>query len=193
MKRGVWIGTAGVALAVIAFFILMGLIYKQARIDEVKSADAIVVMGASQWNGEPSPVFAARLDHAYDLYRAGYAAKIILTGGVGDGEKFSESSAGKKHLLGKGVAVDALFLEEEGRTSWQNLKNIVNIIKAQNISSIILVSDGFHMFRLKKMSHDLGIVSYASPAKKSPITGVAELKYVAREVWVFVVYLVFKI
>lgn len=179
-------------MAVTVFFILAGLIKRQSRIDEVKRADAIVVMGASQWNGEPSPVFKARLDHAHDLYKAGFAQKIILTGGMGEGEIFSESYIGKKYLIDNGAAAD-IFLEETGRTSWQSLKNIVNIIKEKNISSIILVSDGFHMFRLKKMMNDLGVVNYASPAKKSPIAGRAESNYIAREVWVFVLYLAFNV
>lgn len=177
------------------FFILAGLIYRQSDMDEARSADAIVVMGASQWNGAPSPVFAARLDHAQDLHKAGYAQKIILTGGVGKGEKFSESSVGETYLVNKGLAKEDIFLEEIGRTSWQSLENIVNITKTQNIKSIILVSDGFHMFRLKKMARDLGIVSYASPAQNSPIVKnkTIESKYIAREVWVFLLYLAFNI
>ncbi len=195
MRRGIWVGEILVFIAAVLFFILAGLIYRQSNIDEIRQADAIVVMGASQWNGEPSPVFKARLDDEYDLYNNGYAPKIILTGGVGENEEVSESSVGKKYLENRGLANDALFLEETGRTSWRSLSNIVNVIEAKNINSVILVSDGFHMLRLKRMASDLGIINYAVPVKNSPIVKnkIIEFKYAVREIWVFILYLLFKI
>lgn len=195
MKRVIWAGVILIIMTAVVFFILVGLIYGQLGIDEARPADVIVVMGASQWSGKPSPVFKARLDHAHDLYKSGYAQKIILTGGVGEGEIFSESYIGKKYLVDKGIAAADIFLEETGRTSWQSLNNISKIIKTQNINSVILVSDAFHMMRLRKMANDLGIINYASPAKDSPIAKnkIIEFKYVIRESWVFMLYLLFKV
>ena len=179
----------------IVFISLVCFIYGYSFKDEAQKADAIVVLGASQWSGEPSPVFKARLDHAYDLYTEEYAPVIILTGGVGDKEKLSEAFVGKNYLIGKGINKQVLFLEEEGRTSLQSLKNISATLGEYKIDSIILVSDGFHMMRLKKMADDLKIVNFVSPATNSPIdkNNFAKFKYIMREAVVFCLYRLFKI
>jgi uncharacterized SAM-binding protein YcdF (DUF218 family) len=174
---------------------LLAKIYYYSDIDNRKKADSILVLGASQWNGEPSPVFKSRLDHAYGLYRDGYAGNIILTGGIGEGEKISEAAAGKKYLAEKGTNDSNIFMEEKGRTSWQSLNEADKILKEHSFKSVILVSDGFHMMRLKKMTEDLGISSYGSPVKKGPVSNNwrALFKYAVRESVVYVLYLLFKI
>ena len=184
---------------VVGFSALIFRIYKQSMIDEVLethvSVDTLVVLGASQWNNQPSPVFKSRLDHAVDLYKDSYAPNIILTGGVGEGEVSSESSVGREYLISKGINKDVIYIEEQGRTSWQSLNQVARILKKQNLRSVILVSDGFHMMRLKKMAADLNIESYASPVKTGPVTKnkFEEFKYILRETLVYVAYLLFKI
>jgi len=170
-------------------------IYYYSDIDNRKKADSILVLGASQWNGEPSPVFKSRLDHAYGLYRDGYADSIILTGGTGKGEEISEAAAGKKYLVKKGIDGFKIFMEEKGRTSWQSLNEADKILKEHNFKSVILVSDGFHVMRLKKMTEDLGINSYGSPVKNGPVNNNwrALFKYVVRESVVYVLYLLFRV
>jgi uncharacterized SAM-binding protein YcdF (DUF218 family) len=184
-----------IVVTITGFTVLFWQIYHQSRIDEAQKADAIVVMGASQWNGEPSPVFQSRLDQAYFLYSKNYASTIILTGGIAKGEIISESSTGKHYLIQKGVKANAIFIEEKGHTSWQSLKEVALIANHYGLRSIILVSDGFHMMRLKKMTHDLGLTAFSSPALESPIAKnkIVELKYVMRECIVFILYLLFKI
>lgn len=177
------------------FIGLITSIYYYSHIDDAQDADAIVVLGASQWNGAPSPVFKARLDQAYLLYQEEYAPFIILTGGVGDGEEMSESQAGKDYLIQRGILEDKILLEEEGQTSWQSLNQVTQIIQSNKFNSIILVSDGFHMMRLKKMVKDLDIKALSSPALESPInkSKLNKFKHVVREGGVFILYLLFKV
>lgn len=179
----------------ISFSILVLKIYIQSAIDEAEKADAIVVLGTSQWNGNPSPVFMARLDHAFVLYKNNYAPKIILTGGVSDEESISESLVGKNYLMIRGISQEVIYIEEEGHTSWQSLKQVAKILEEQNLNSVILVSDGFHVMRLKRMAKDLGIKSLASPVIDSPIAKnrITEFKYLLRETVVYMGYLLFRV
>lgn len=186
----------GLAVVFILFFAILFIkIYSYSFFDNAQKADAIVALGASQWNGEPSPVLKARLDHALSLYENNLADKFILTGGIGRGEKISESQAGKDYLIQKGVDGQNIFIEENGRTTLQSLKEVKNILSKQNFNSAVLVSDGFHSFRLEKMAVDLGIKVFISPAKESPVekNRMAKFKYIARECVVFVLYRLFKI
>jgi uncharacterized SAM-binding protein YcdF (DUF218 family) len=174
---------------------LTGKIYYYSKIDNVRHADAIVVLGASQWNGQPGPVFKSRLDQAYDLYSKNFSEKIILTGGVSKGENFAEAQAGKIYLLEKGIKESDIFMEERGKTSKESLNEVARILKEQNLDTIILVSDGFHMMRIKKMVDDLGVEAYVSPVKDGPINKnkLVQLKYCIRESWVYVMFLIFGI
>jgi len=178
---------------VLAWIFLIGRIIYCSGIDDSQRADAIVVMGASQWNGKPSPVFRARLDHALELYLSGFSDRIVLTGGVGAGEIISEAVSGRNYLSDKGVRSEHMFLEEKGRTSKESLDGTAKISTDKDIRSIILVSDGFHMMRIRKMTGDLGIISFVSPVKNSPINddALTLFKFYIRESWVYVLYLVF--
>ena len=177
----------------LAFYVgLVARIYSYANINEARKADAVVVMGASQWNGKPSPVFQARLDHAFSLYQAGFSSKFILTGGVGNGERLAESEVGKDYLIEKSVPGQKIFREEVGQTSLQSLKQVAQILEQQKMDSIILVSDGFHMMRLEKMAEDLGIEAYIS-ATQGYMSNLAEFKYIMRESLVYLLCLLFKV
>jgi uncharacterized SAM-binding protein YcdF (DUF218 family) len=183
------------ALAVIGLALLCGLIVLQGRRDDVvtnvRVVDALLVMGAAQWDGHPSPVFEARLSHALDLYRRGVAPRIILTGGVAPGDRYSEAAVAKDFMLQQGVPEQALLIEETSRTSWQNLQASAAIAREQGIVSVLIVSDDFHMLRSLKMAHDLGMRAYGSPARNSPIADNirVEGRYVLREAGAYVVYL----
>jgi uncharacterized SAM-binding protein YcdF (DUF218 family) len=174
---------------------LIGKIYYYSRISDAQPADAIVVLGASQWNGKPSPVFQARLDTAYDLYENKFSEKIFLTGGIGEGEEIPEARSGKNYLKERGVQEDKMFMEEKGRTSKKSLDEVAHIMREKNINSVILVSDGFHMMRLREMANDLGIKAYISPVKDGPINKnkFSQVKSYMRESWVYVLYLIFGI
>jgi uncharacterized SAM-binding protein YcdF (DUF218 family) len=181
--------SAGCLLALVALVCL--LIVLQGRRDDARTADAAIVLGAAQWNGTPSPVLGARLDHALELYRRGYVSHIILTGGVGPGDTTSEAAAGKQYLMARGLPAEALLLDEQGATTWESLRASAVLVRTHGIGAVVLVSDPFHMLRSLKMARDLGMVAYGSPTRTSPISGstVAEAGYVVRESWAYVVYL----
>ncbi|MBU4332567.1 YdcF family protein [Patescibacteria group bacterium] len=184
-----------VMLTIGGFIGLLISIYYHSGIDNAKEADAIVVLGASQWNGTPSPVLKARLDQAYLLYQKGYAPNIILTGGIGREENISESQVGKNYLIKKGLREEAILIEEKAHTSWQSLNQVAQIVQTNNFDSIILVSDGFHLMRLKKMAKDLNLKAFAFPVQESPIAQnkLEKFKYVIREGVVLIMYLLFKV
>ncbi|TRZ77206.1 YdcF family protein [bacterium] len=185
-------------VVIISVFLWLNLvyrIYKQSTINETQQADAIVVLGASQWNGQPSPVLQSRLDHALALYKLNLSDHFILTGGIGENNVMSESLAGKNYLIQQGIIEENIFIEEKSRTTWQNLKEVVNILEQHNFNSVILVSDGFHMFRLQRMAEDLEIINYISPVEKEVIkqNKLTNFKYIIRESVVYVLYRLFKI
>jgi vancomycin permeability regulator SanA len=181
-----------VMLGILSLVILALAILHQARKDEATPADVIVVLGAAQWNGSPSTILKARLDHAYDLYVKGYAPMIVLTGGTGVGDNYSESEVGETYLQRRGVPESAMRTVG-GLTSLQSLQE-AKASELRNGERIILVSDPFHMFRIQHMSEDLGLVAYTSPTRTSPIrpNTPTEYRYVAREVGAYLAYLFLK-
>ncbi len=163
---------------------LLAAIYWQARTDQARPADAIVVLGTAQWNGRPGPTLQARLDHGLALYRAGLAPEIIVTGGRQPGDQFTEAEAGRDYLIGQGVDPAAIRLENEGHDSWQSMQGVAAMLADSPHRSAVLVSDGFHLLRLKLMARDLGLTAWASPVVDSPIRpgGPVEFSYAIREV-----------
>jgi uncharacterized SAM-binding protein YcdF (DUF218 family) len=140
------------------------------RRDEARPADAIVVLGAAQYDGKPSPVLKARLDHAIELYRRGLAQRIIMTGGMGPGDTVSEAMVGRRYAIRDGVPADAILTEGEGLTSLQSMRAVARLMEGHGMKRAVLVSDPFHMLRLKLLSKRVGIEGYTSPTPSSPIS-----------------------
>jgi uncharacterized SAM-binding protein YcdF (DUF218 family) len=189
LLRGLLLTGVSVVLLVA---LVCALIVVQGQRDEARdSAGAAVVLGAAQWNGDPSPVLRARLDHALDLYHRGVVKRIILTGGVGDGDRISEAAAGKQYLLDRQLSAEVLLLDEHSATTWENLQNAADLARANGINTVVLVSDPFHMLRSLKMARDLKLSAYGSPTRSSPISGnrPEEARFVVREIWAYLVYL----
>jgi uncharacterized SAM-binding protein YcdF (DUF218 family) len=186
--RGVLL--TGISATLLAALVC-GLIVVQGQRDDARDSGAAVVLGAAQWNGDPSPVLRARLDHALDLYHRGVVKRIILTGGVGAGDRFSEAAVGKQYLLDRQLSAEVLLLDERSTTTWENMQNAADLARANGIDTVLLVSDPFHMLRSLKMARDLGLSAYGSPTRTSPISGnrAAEARYVVREIWAYLVYL----
>jgi uncharacterized SAM-binding protein YcdF (DUF218 family) len=190
-------GLIVIAVTLLALLgLVCALIVVQGRRDEAQQVGAgqvgaALVLGAAQWNGDPSPVLRARLDHALELYRRGQVRQIILTGGVGSGDTTSEAAAGKQYLIDRGMAADALLLEEQGTTTWESLRNAAPLARTNRIGAVLLVSDPFHMLRSIKMARDLGLIAYGSPTRSSPIAAgsAEETRYILREAWAYMVYL----
>jgi uncharacterized SAM-binding protein YcdF (DUF218 family) len=141
----------------------------QATHDEARAADAIVVFGAAQYNGTPSPVLKARLDHVLELEDLGLAPLVITTGGSGGDPHFTEADVGRDYLIQQGVAENKILSEPTSDTTYQSVKAVAAILRQRNKKTCIAVSDGFHLFRVKLMFNALGITAYGSPAPDSPI------------------------
>ncbi len=148
---------------------LYRIIRQQATRDEAQPAGAIVVFGAAQYNGTPSPVFKARLDHAFDLEERGFAPTVITTGGRGGDPRFTEAGVGRDYLIQKGVAAEKILSETRSETSFESVQAVAGLLEKRHIETCIVVSDGFHLYRIKLMFAALGITVYGSPAPQSPI------------------------
>jgi uncharacterized SAM-binding protein YcdF (DUF218 family) len=138
--------------------------------DMARPSDAIVVLGAAQYAGRPSPVLKARLDHAVSLWKRGIAARLVLTGGRGVGDMISEAEVGRRYVMKAGVADSAILLETEGRTTSASLSAVADIMNEMRLERAVLVSDPFHMLRLQIVSGRLGVESVTSPTRTSPIS-----------------------
>jgi len=155
--------------AVVAEYELYQAVREQAGHDETRAADAIVVLGAAQYNGAPSPVFKARLDHAFELEERNLAPLIITTGGSGGDPKFTEGAVGRDYLIQSGVAAAKIVAETESQTTYKNVRAAARILRQRGAKNCIAVSDGFHLYRIKLMFSAEGIPAFASPALASPI------------------------
>jgi uncharacterized SAM-binding protein YcdF (DUF218 family) len=185
--------TAGFILSILALVVLAIAIVNQARQDEAASADAIVVLGTAQWDGRPSTTFQARLDHAHGLYSAGHADLLVLTGGVAEGDVYSEAEVGANYLRSLGVPDEHLLSVPIGLNSRESLEAASTELLARDRIRVILVSDAFHMFRVKQIASNLGLDPLGSPTTTSPIRpgSPAEQHYVVREIFAYLNYLFF--
>jgi uncharacterized SAM-binding protein YcdF (DUF218 family) len=138
--------------------------------DEARPAQAIVVLGAAQYAGKPSPVLRARLDHALDLWNRHLASLLILTGGTGSGDTTSEAAVGRKYAKKHGVPDSAILVENEGRTTSESMRAVAGMLEVRGLQSALLVSDPFHMLRLRILARRFGFTPYTSPTRTSPIS-----------------------
>ena len=148
---------------------VIGVVAWGAR-DMARPADAIVVLGAAQYAGRPSPVLKARLDHAVGLWKKGLASFLVLTGGRGTGDTTSEADVGRRYALRAGVADSAILLENQGRTTTASIEAVARIMNEKHLGEAILVSDPFHMLRLQIIARRFGLESVTSPTRTSPIS-----------------------
>jgi len=166
MRRVLWVASA---LLVAAWLLSLYEVVAAARRDRAAPADAIVVMGAAQYNGHPSPVFKARLDHAAALFREHLAPRLIVAGGTGAGDTVSEAEVGRRYLLEPGGDSAAVVAIGTGRSTEPALRAAAAWIRERGGHRVILVSDGFHMLRLSLIAERLGLQPLPSPARASPI------------------------
>jgi uncharacterized SAM-binding protein YcdF (DUF218 family) len=170
-SRVVWSVLLGTALlAVLVWLVSLASVIIWSRRDTVRTASAIVVLGAAQYVGRPSPVLRARLDHAIRLHRRGVAPYIVFTGGIGTGDTTSEAEVSRAYALRRGVPDSAILVETEGRDTRESLESVAGIMRRRRLSTAVLVSDPFHMARLRILATQLGIVPYTSPTRTSPIS-----------------------
>ena len=167
MFRVIWYTT--VAL-VAAWLIALGAVVAWGNRNRARPSDAIVVLGAAQYWGRPSPVLRARLDHAVELWRRRMAPRLVLTGGVGVGDTTSEAAVSRKYVMTRGIPDSAILLETTGRTTQESLRSVAGMLRSRKEKSVILVSDPFHMLRLDILARRFGLVPYTSPTRTSPIS-----------------------
>lgn len=144
-------------------------VWAQGLRDDRRPADAIVVMGAAQYNGTPSPLFAARLDHAVDLYRAGIAPRLVVTGGQAVGDVTTEAASARSYAIDRGIPAAAILVEDQSRTTLQSIRAVGALLRAHGLSDAVFVSDRPHMLRVLRMAADTGIPAWGSPTETSPI------------------------
>jgi len=154
-------------------------IEQQSLRDEAQPADVIIVLGAAEYRGRPSPVLRARLDHALDLYRRGLAPRILTTGGAGGDPIFTEGDVGRSYLVNRGVPSESIVVEPEGESTVYSIAASSEILRRMGLQSAIVVSDGYHIYRVKKMLQANGLKVYGSPRPEKPDRGL-------RERWLYV-------
>jgi uncharacterized SAM-binding protein YcdF (DUF218 family) len=170
------------------------LIWDQGSRDERHPAGAVVVLGAAQYDGRPSPVFAARLDHAVALYLAGTAPYLVVTGGKQAGDRTTEAATARRFALDRGVPDDAILLEDRGRTTVESLRAVARILEQRGIHDAVFVSDPTHMLRVLMIARDEGLTAYGSPTPTSPIEAdtLSRLDATAHELGGIVQYLLLR-
>jgi uncharacterized SAM-binding protein YcdF (DUF218 family) len=136
--------------------------------DDQRPVDAIVVLGAAQYNGRPSAILKARLDHAIDLYDGGLAGHLVVTGGKAEGDRTTEAASAEAYALSRGVPASAILTEDRGRTTLESLRNVAGVLRGANLTTALFVSDRTHMLRVLKIARDEGITAYGSPTATSP-------------------------
>lgn len=163
---------------------LTGLIFRihaQSRLDERRPADVILVLGAAEYAGRPSPVLKARLDHAHELYRRGYAPLLMTTGGAGGDPVHTEGGVGRAYLSKLGVPAENVLVESKGESTVASVAAAADLMRRGNLKSALVVSDGYHIFRVKRLLEAQGIRAYGSPRKDRPRSSWTEWWLCARQ------------
>ena len=167
---GIWVryGLAMAVAAALAYFVSIcaGIIGAAAG-DQIRPADAIVVFGAAEYSGRPSPVYRARLDHAFYLFRQGVAPVVITTGGAAADPSFSEGGVGHDYLMGRGIPDASLIAETQGTDTAQSAGRVAVIMRANHMQSCVAVSDAYHVFRIRKLLQHEGVQVYIAPRPDS--------------------------
>ena len=184
--RSVWrtILLAGAVLfgvLVVYFGVSLWQVWSVGRSDQARPVDALVVMGAAQYDGRPSPQLAARLDEVVELWPQGLAPVVIVTGGNQPGDRFTEAEASAAYLQERGVPEDALVLENRGSSTYESLENVAAIAADRGIGSVLIVTDPYHSLRSRLVAQELGLTAYVAPTGTSVVTGADALERHLRE------------
>jgi uncharacterized SAM-binding protein YcdF (DUF218 family) len=180
-KRALVIARRVLTVIVVAMFVLWAssaaAVLVWSSRDEAQPAQVIVVLGAAQYAGKPSPVLRARLDHALELWDRHLASLLILTGGTGAGDTTSEAAVGRNYARKHGVPDSAILVENEGRTTSESMRAVAGMLEVRGLQTALLVSDPFHMLRLRILARRFGFTPYTSPTQTSPISPNREARW----------------
>jgi uncharacterized SAM-binding protein YcdF (DUF218 family) len=194
LRRAVRVAAVLMVVAVGYYGVSLWQVWSTGRSDQARSVDAIVVMGAAQYDGRPSPLLSARLDHVIELWLQGYAPIVIVTGGKRPGDRFTEAEASANYLIARGVPESAIVLEDQGSTSFESLDHVAALLDqrsggdagsdagddaseeagAGTVRSrwrVLLVTDPFHSLRSRLIAQEVGLTAYVSPTDTSVVTG----------------------
>jgi uncharacterized SAM-binding protein YcdF (DUF218 family) len=165
-------------------------IWWNARQDSRAASDAIVVLGSAQYNGVPSPIFEARLEHAKTLYEDGVAPMIVTVGGKKNGDQFTEAEAGRDYLAAAGIPGDALLAVPAGVDTLESMRAVSSAFDQHGWHSAVLVTDPWHAMRAERMAEDSGLDVQSSPTRQGPAvqTRATQLRYILRETAAYLVY-----
>lgn len=182
-----------VGLIVVGALYIGGQVYWAGKHDQKQDADVILVLGAAQYNGRPSEVFQARLDHAHELYEQGYAPRIMTVGAGRTGDTYTEAQAGAMYLEQHGVSSTGLVTVGEGSDTLLSLRAADKVMQSHHWHSVLIVTDPWHVLRSRTMARDLGLTAHASPVTTGPsVHGVGtKIKYISRESVAYVYYRLF--
>ena len=184
--RARWLVRAVVGTLLVAGLVVGGTafrVWQVARVDDRRPVDIVVVLGAAQYDGSPSPIFAARLRHAMDLYDQGVAAHIVTVGGRRAGDGFTEAEAGQRYLVDRGVRGDAVVAIGEGSDTLGSLRSVAATADQRGWHTALLVSDPWHSLRARTMARDTGLEAWTSPTHSGPVvrTRETQVRYIVRE------------
>ncbi len=171
-RRAVFGLLATIALGGLYYCVTLFQVWSTGNSDQARPVDAIVVMGAAQYDGRPSPQLQARLDHVVELWDRGLAPLVVVTGGNQPGDRFTEASASAAYLERNGVSADAILQDPHGHSSWESLVGVVHLLDQRGLHRVLLVSDPFHSLRIRLVAEELGLTAYVSPTHTSPVRGV---------------------
>ena len=193
--RGVLVALVVLGLVLLPIIASAVAVWRAAHTDEaseIDRADVILVLGAAQYGGEPSPIFRGRLDHGALLYERGFADRIMVLGARQRGDEFTEAEAGASYLLAQGIPSEALHASPEGSTTLESLRGAAREMRELGLESAFLVSDPWHNLRIRRMARDLGIEGYASATWHSAARSQStRLQGYARETFAYLYYRVF--
>ena len=163
----------GITVLIAAVYFLVSLlqVWNTGRSADRQPVDAIVVLGAAQYDGRPSPQLQARLDHALELWNLNLASYIVVTGGKQEGDRFTEAETARKFLESNGVAGDLIFEENSGTTTYASLLDVSKVASQKKISRVLIVSDPFHLLRAKLIAKEVGLDATSSSTQSSVIRG----------------------
>jgi uncharacterized SAM-binding protein YcdF (DUF218 family) len=165
-------------------------IWWTARQDARPGSDAIVVLGSAQYNGTPSSIFEARLEHAAALYRQGVAPVVVTVGGKKSGDAFTEAEAGRDYLAAQGLPADALLAVPHGVDTLESMRDVASVFDERGWSTAVLVTDPWHAMRAQKMADDAGMDASSSPTRQGPAvqTRTTQFRYILRETAAYLLY-----
>ncbi|MCI0435208.1 MAG: YdcF family protein [Gemmatimonadetes bacterium] len=169
MNRVLVLALAGLASFALLWVASIGAVWVAGRRPALRTADAIIVLGAAQYNGRPSPVLKARLDHALDLFRRRLGGRLILTGGVGQGDSLSEGEVARRYAIENGVPDSLILVDRAGETSAESVEAAAALMREAGLGSALIVSDSYHMLRLELLARRAGIRPFRAPAPDAPI------------------------